>query len=297
MKPRAKCILILSEKSSGSSALQNLLTQFADLRYLGKTRHYEHETLYWTKAASVLGCPQINMIDSEVPISADRARSDILNLLVDNLDHPVLPDNNVELVFEGWRQLCNGHRPVLVEKSPHHLCQWSALELIMQARDRLQDVDFFIVGLVRNPMDTLYSQFQRWRSPPERLQYQWGTAYRNLLKLRDIFGPNLMILRYEDMVSSVQYLQPVLDFCGATIGEEKAGFFHSRSVAKYRADRRFGFRLSDDIAAIARAYGYAKEDLANDHWMFWPLYRSASRFAYRALESVGNGGNTVLGNQ
>lgn len=293
MKPRAKCILILSEKSSGSSALQNLLTRFADLRYLRQTRHYEHETLYWVKAASVLGYPQIKMIDSEVPIPPDRARSDLQTLLLDNLERPVLPNTDQGLVFDGWRQLCEAYRPVFVEKSPHHLCQWSALELIVEARDRLKDVDFFVVGLIRNPMDTLYSQFQRWRSPPERLQYRWGLAYRNLLKFKEIFGQNLLVLRYEDMVSSARSLQPVLNFCGSALGEDEEGFFHNRSVAKYRADRYFGFRLADEIVELAKIYGYGEDDLRNDPWMFWPVYRHASRVGYKAFEFVSNGASAL----
>lgn len=297
MKPRAKCILILSEKSSGSSALQNLLTRFAELRYVQKTRHYEHETLYWVKAASVLGCPQIDMIDSEVPIPPDRARADLRDLLADNVEHPVLPDSDSDLVFEGWRQLCYSHLPVFVEKSPHHLCQWSALELIMRARERLSDVDFFVIGLIRNPMDTLYSQFQRWRSAPEQLQYQWATAYRNLLKLKDLLGENFLILRYEDMVTSVRYLQPVLDFCGATLDEADDGFFHSRSVAKYRADRRFGFQLADEVAAVAHAFGYLEGETANDPWPLWPVYRRASRLGFTTLDYMRNGAAAVLGNR
>jgi hypothetical protein len=235
------------------------------------------------------------MIDSEVPIAPDRARKDLRTLLVDNLDTPLLPETDSELVFDGWRQLCEAYRPVLVEKSPHHLCQWSALELIMEARDRLQDVDFFIIGLVRNPMDTLYSQFQRWRSPPERVQYQWGMAYRNLLKLADRFGENLMILRYEDMVSSVQHLQPVLEFCGVALGDGQQGYFHNRSVAKYRADRRFGFQLSDEISELAGSFGYSREALANEPSILWPAYRDASRLVYRAYELASRGASAVFG--
>ncbi len=70
---KSQCIIILSIKSSGSSACQNLLSKFSQVSYVPKTRHFENETLYWTKAASVLGLPQVDMIDSEVPISKEKA--------------------------------------------------------------------------------------------------------------------------------------------------------------------------------------------------------------------------------
>lgn len=284
MTPRAKCILILSEKSSGSSALQNLLTRFTELKYLAKTRHDEHETLYWVKAASVLGRPQIDMLDSEVPIAPDRARADLRSLLVDNLDHPNLPDSDALLVFDGWRQLCFSHLPVFVEKSPHHLCQWSALELILEAMERLPDVDFFVIGLIRNPMDTLYSQFRRWGTPPEQLQYQWGVAYRNLLKLENLLTERLLIIRYEDMVSSISHLRPALDFCGAKHCEIEERFLHNRSVGKYRTDKRFGFRLSREIAEVAEAFGYVRSDVFNEPRWLWPVYRRAARLGHKTLQ-------------
>ncbi|HYE74680.1 MAG TPA: sulfotransferase, partial [Blastocatellia bacterium] len=190
-----KCIIILSEKSSGSSACQNLLAKFANIRHVARTRHYENETLYWTKAASILGLPQLSMVDSEVPLPRQRAKAELISLLRDNLDDYVPPDNDRQLIFEGWRSLCWKYSPIFLEKSPHHLCQWSALELIIECIKEVYDVDFLLIGLIRNPMDTAYSQFNRWRSRPEQVQKQWLTAYQNLLKLKQIVGEQLVIVR------------------------------------------------------------------------------------------------------
>ena len=291
---RSKCIIILSEKSSGSSACQNLLARFADIKHVENTRHGEHETLYWVKAASILGRPQMDMLDSEVPISATTAKADLCRLLVDNVEHPNLPKDDSELVFDGWRQLCSAHAPIFVEKSPHHLCQWSAIELIAEAQERVPEVEFFVVGLVRNPMDTLYSQFQRWGTPPERLQYQWATAYSNLLKLKKITAENLLIVRYEDMVASIHCLKPVFEFCGVEVGDEDERFFHNRSIAKFRKDRRFGFVLSDEVAEVAKVFGYSDDDLRNDPWRFWPVYRRATRFWQTSTKFFKNTVKVVL---
>jgi hypothetical protein len=85
------------------------------------------------------------MLDSEVPIPANRSRSGFCDLLIDNLDRPNLPKDDSELVFDGWRRLCFGHAPIFVEKSRHYLCQWSAIELIIEARERVPEVDIFVV--------------------------------------------------------------------------------------------------------------------------------------------------------
>ena len=150
-----------SSKSSGSSALQNLLAKLPQVDHISKTRHFEYETLYWTKAASVLRLPQVDMLDSEVPISKERARLDLINLLCDNLESYTPPSDNDELIFGGWKLLCQNYSPVFLEKSPHHLHQWSALELINECIERIPEVDFLIVGLVRNPMAILYSAWDR----------------------------------------------------------------------------------------------------------------------------------------
>ena len=147
-------MIILSDKSSGSSACQNLLSEFADIRHVAQTRHFENETLYWTKAASTLGRPQQKMVASEVPIPMEKARSELIQLLRENLTGFEAPSDDEALVMEGFRQLCKQHSPIFIEKSLHHLCQWSALELIVDATEKIDDVDFLLIGLIRNPRDS-----------------------------------------------------------------------------------------------------------------------------------------------
>jgi hypothetical protein len=278
--PTHKCILVLSDKASGSSALQNLLAMVADVRHVEATRHEQSETLYWTKAASVLGLQQVDLIDSEVPIPADRARLDLETLLADNLgDARFTGTDSDTLVFEGWRALCHRYAPVFLEKSPHHLHQPSALELIEQARSRLPEIDFLIVGLVRNPVDTLYSAWRQWRSPPEQAEHQWAAAYRNLLDLAER-DPTLVVVAYEDMVVDPAVLAPVLEFAGAS-GVPDPGYLHDSSVGRWRADRRFGYVPSAETARVAARFGYTGDAIANRPLRLWPVYRDVVRAGHR----------------
>ena len=279
--PTSKCIIILSEKSSGSSACQNLLAQYAEIGHVTKTRHFQNETLYWTNAASILGLPQLDMLDSLVPLERAKAKSDMIALLKDNLKNYSPPDNDKELVFGGWRLLCEEFSPIFLEKSPHHLFQWSALELIVECINKYDDIDFLLIGLVRNPMDTIYSQFKRWRTRPEELQNQWITSYQNLLKLKKLVGDKLVIIRYEDMVSSIETLQPVFDFCNARIDSVNKTYLHQKSISKWKNDSKFGFRLSDTIISFSQKYGYSKESITNESTRIWPLYREYVRIIYK----------------
>jgi len=284
--PALKCIILLSEKSSGSSACQNLLSKFSNISTVRRTRHFENETLYWTKAASILEMPQLDMLDSEVPIPRDQARSDLIRLLTDNLDNYAAPQDDHELIFDGWKRLCQQFGPIFLEKSPHHLCQWSSIELMLEAKALLPDVEFLFIGLVRNPMDTLYSQFARWRARPEHLQQQWAAAYRNLLRLKQLLGDELVIVRYEDMVSSLNSLQPVLAFCNSSVDDADKSYLHKKSLSKWRKDRLYGFMLSHDAQLVAEQFGYDGESVLNTRNRFWPVWREAARAAYYAAQPL-----------
>lgn len=280
---KIKCLIILSYKSSGSSSLQQFLTKFTQAKHISKTRHYENETLYWTKAASVLNLKQIKMLDSEVPIPKQKARIDLINLLKENLGSYEIPEDDYKLIFEGWELLCQKFGPVFIEKSPHHLCQWSALGLIAETPKRLPKIDFCIIGLIRNPMDTLYSAWKRWKISPEKCQHEWLLAYRNLIKFKDIYPGNFHIIRYEDMIEDLNCLRPILDFISADMTDNLKSFFHSKSLAKWKEDRLFGFNLAPEIKQFASTYGYRFDEMSNEVSSLWPLYRNASRQIYKCL--------------
>ncbi len=280
---RSKNIIILSGKSSGSSACLALLSKFAAIRHVEKTRHFEHETLYWVKAASILGRPQIKLADSEVPIKSRTARKDLVKLLSDNLDGYLAPSDDSELIFNGWKSLCLKYAPVFIEKSPHHLYQRSALELIVECMERLTEVDFLLIGLVRNPMDVIYSAFMRWKTPPEILEREWITAYKNLNKLKRRLGPKLAIIRYEDMVTSLDSLEPVFNFCHLRMQDADHHHFHKQSIHRWKKDKFYGFNLSDDGLKLADFYGYDVKELLNTQERLWPCYKIALRGVHKSL--------------
>jgi hypothetical protein len=192
------------------------------------------------------------------------------------------PQNDDALVFEGWRALCEAHAPVFVEKSPHHLYQRSCLDLMQEATRRLPQIEFHFVGLIRNPMDMVYSQWRRWRVQPERTEQEWLIAYRNLLDFEVRMSGRVTLVRYEDLVRNTDAIRPVLEFCGGRPADAARNSLHERSVAKWRSDPFFGFRLADEVLDLAHALGYSASELPDrgPSSKSWPLVRGAVRIGH-----------------
>jgi len=243
--------------------------------------------LYWVKAASILGLPQVNMHDSEVPIQKRRAKQDLINLLKENIDKEYLPvDDDKAFVFDGWAKLCHCYAPVFIEKSPHHLHQWSSIQLIIECMEELNDVEFLIIGLVRNPMDTLYSMWSRWRSRPEQMQYEWLLAYQNLIKLKESVRDKLVIVRYEDLISQKSELSKVYEFIQQEQPTKKV--LHAKSLGKWKHDKSFGFKLSSEVIEQAELFGYDRYELSNSSYFSWPFNREFMRMRYRFNNCISN---------
>ena len=286
---RARSIVILSTKSSGSSALQRRITAITGARHVEHTRHFEYETLYWTKAASALGMQQVSLPDSEVPIPRDKARRDLRELLTANLPGYTPPDDDETMIYDGWARLCDRFRPVFLEKSPHHLHEWAAMELMAACEARCPNVDTLYIGLVRNPMDCLYSQWRRYYTLPEVMERHWRIAYENLRRFQERLGDLVLVVRYEDLTRGDEILGPVFDFIGRAREASPSADqtrIDRRSLAKWKQDRLFGFRLDPKVAALARSYAYDDEDLGNSSRLVWGPYRllrRAAGVAFRAM--------------
>jgi Sulfotransferase family len=277
------CAVILSTKSAGSSALQSLVCECTDGRHVVYTRHAQHETLYWTKAASILGRKQIRIPDSEVPIAPQMALHDLRALLTANLPGFELPPDSGELIFEGWRQLCVRFGPLFVEKSPHHLHQWAALELLIEAVHRLPEIDFRFVALVRNPMDVLYSMWRLWRADPAKHQHQWRLAYENLRRFQREVASPLLVVRYEDLAAHGNAAGQLIEFLDRPASPAANSYMHAKSLQRWKVDRWFGFQLDGEVERLATSFGYTSADLRNQSFPLWEPYRILSHLGPRSL--------------
>lgn len=222
--------------------------------------------------------PQENLLDSEVPLGREKAKTDLITLLKENLPLYTKPENDEDLIFSGFYELCQKYGPIFIEKSPHHLHQWAALELMLEARTRIPEVDFLFIGLIRNPMATLYSAWNRRKNVPENHQYEWVTAYTNLLKFKEKARNSLHVIRYEDMAQNIGALKKMFSFIGIPLPKDINQYFHGSSIDKWQRDTNFGFQLADKAVELAGQYGYEPNILANNTNLLWPYKRACSRF-------------------
>jgi hypothetical protein len=259
-----KVIFIISEKSSGSTILKDEIARHPDIRLVRKTEHNSHETLYWVKAACLLNHNAEDFMNGRPLWRPGVARKKLIRLLRDNVPDFKMPKDDRQLVFEGWNALCEGYRPVFLEKSPHHIQHWAALQLILEYVNST-DHDVKIVGLVRNPLAMVYSANQRWNTDPEERQFIWMKSYQNLLRFRDALpGKNFMLIQYCDLVDRpAETLKSICEFAEIGYYPEIGSDVHSESIQKWKTDPDFHLKLDARVASFARKFGYDEAELEN----------------------------------
>ena len=281
-------VYILSEKSSGSSFLFRSLNDALGITSYPRTKHFESETLFWTKAASLLDKPQLSMLASAVPYDKDRARKELTEFLASNLPTNITFNTDEELVFNGWFELLKEFGPIFIEKSPHHLLQWNALALMLEFEKRFSDkVNCHYVCIARNPKDVFLSQFRRWNVSLKQLENQWLTTYMNWERFleQNSLSASKIFTRYEDLVAE----RPVVisKICNA-IGADSI-VRGSEKVRKSKSSKQsdsFGYVFSESTVQLAKTMGYTASDLEHSRTLKWFVYEYYIRFFYSPAKSL-----------
>jgi hypothetical protein len=286
-----KIVIILSSKSSGSSAMQHYLTVNYGAHFIGHSQHFENESLFWTKAASVLELPQQPMYHSEVPIPQSLALQALDDLLrKNNIASSVDRHTSKEEFFELFYKLCKQAGFPVVEKSPHHLFNISNVHLILEFKKYIAPrADVVLIGLVRNPIDTVYSAWTRWRFSHQAFEQEWFYTYRNLHKLPKL-TTDIKIFRYEDISrSSLEFDEFLFSRCGLK-KISNAFSFNENSLYKWKRDGFFHYHLSRAAKILALSLGYNADDLTikktvsiwwtirevlHGVWIRWKNYRKS----------------------
>lgn len=274
-----KHAFFLSGKSSGSSIFQRELLQHPDVSAVQATEHTEHETLYWVKAASVLGIPERHFYRGKCPYPSALCERALKNMLRRNAPDFSPKGDSRSWIYSGWDAMIDQHHPVFFEKSPHHLEQWPALMTFLDYfRQDRRDVVF--IAMVRNPMAVIYSTFTRWHSDLYARQFWWMQAYSNLLTAMQLIpSEKFLLLRYEDFIEAPKdTLDNVCQFLGISRPTDLGINVHERSANKWVEDKAFTFQLDPIIERFASQFGYTKEELHNP--INGKVARTPSRLAW-----------------
>lgn len=273
-----KYIVILSSKSSGSTALQNYLKNNFGYKTINATIHKEEETLYWTKVATVLKRPQEKMYRSSVPYSIEDSIEQ-LNWFFRNNGLPNISCNEAttEKQFqEFYFKLLEKMGSKVVEKSPHHLYNASNLELIKNFYDRYKHrIEFVILGLVRHPQAVMMSGWNRWGYQPKYFQSEWIRSYENLLDFQQIL--NINIIKYENLINGSVDLEKIIN--EKLISQSFV--FKKSSLNKWENNPLYGFRLSDEGITVAKKYDYNSFNTKSSLKWYWLSAKSSLVYSFK----------------
>lgn len=263
-------VVLLSDKRSGSTMLQEELCRHPGVRHVDFSPHTYFETHHWLKAAVVLRRPEHLFVGQKTYAgygSRENARAYLVETLVRNLPGYAPPADDRELVFGGWEALCRRFgTPVFFEKSPQILAQWAALSLLLEWIEAT-DVTVRVICLVRNPLAVQYSAEQLFLTDPGIRQFAWLNAQRNLLAFRAMLPGHLQTLvRYEDLVARPrETLAELQAFVGVEPHPDVGAEVHATSKEKWRQDPRFTLQLDPSVRQLAMHFGYAAHELDNPH--------------------------------
>jgi sulfotransferase family protein len=256
-----KNIILLSDKSSGSTILQKELLKHPDINAVNYTMHNEHETLFWLKAARILNYHKSEFFECRFPFKFSSSLNSVKGLIKKNDLGTDFNIENKEDIFRIWESFIAKYCPVFFEKSPHHLNHWASTSLIIDFALKHPD-EVKIIGLVRNPLAVTYSTMKRWTSNPDWRLYKWAYTYRNLMQA-EVLLPREGYRRvsYEDMISNPgKTFQDICDFIEVPYVPEIGSDIHTKSANKFANDENFTPIIQASVKLVAEYFGYHFEE-------------------------------------
>ena len=263
-------VILLSDKRSGSTMFQDALIAHPEIQTVDYSPHTYLETHHWLKAAVLLGINPTLFSGGKTYKnygSRKNARIYLEAELKGNMPNYEIPEDDKQLVFEGWEALCDQFaQPVFFEKSPQHLAHWAALSLLLEWIQHTSHT-VKIIGLVRNPLAVQYSAFKLFRSLPNQRQYGWLNIYKNLLAFKALLDETQFhMVRYEDIIDAPETSLPsICDFIGIKFNSLMSSKIHGNSKTKWNDDPYFTLALDPAVTQMAKTYGYKVNDLENDN--------------------------------
>ena len=143
-----RTIILLCAKRSGSTALFRVFQKHPDVGVCHINQNIENwESNFWNRAAEAIA------ENSEPFISRFEA------------NHPFLkiPKRfSEDTVFKLWDSILDELGPIIFDKSPQYLGNRKAFDLIYKYSQLGNDVRLF--AIIRDPRDTITSQYELWNS-------------------------------------------------------------------------------------------------------------------------------------
>ena len=248
-------LLLLSDKSSGSTILEYELLKHSEIEHVKYTSHLDHETLYWLKAAVLLKKSKHLFFGGKYPFPVSYAKTSILKFLKKN----GVDATKIETISDitlGWSNISRSKNKIFFEKSPHHLNHKASTYLLADYANKNPNLK--VIGLVRDPRAVIYSTLDRWYANPYDRQYKWLCSYENLLLFENLISDKsqLIKIRYEDLIENPKKtLLKVVNHLNIEWQEGLGDSIHQKSKEKWKRNN-FHFHFSNEVIQLSKIYGY-----------------------------------------
>lgn len=253
-------LLLLSDKSSGSTILEYELLKHSKIEHVKYTSHQDHETLYWLKAAVLLKKSKYLFFGGKYPFPVSYAKTSIAKFLKYN-GVETKKIESIDDINLGWSKLSKKKNKILFEKSPHHLNHRASIYIIADYVNKNKDVK--VIGLVRDPRSVIHSTLKRWYANPYNRQYKWLYSYENLFLFESLISNKnqLIKIRYEDLiVNPKRILKKVLNHIDIDWEEGIGDGIHQNSKEKWKSNN-FDFQLSNEVIQLSKLFGYKIDEV------------------------------------
>ena len=258
-----KEIILLSDKSSGSTVFQYELLNHSEISPVDFTTHNDNETLFWLKAAVILKKPKTLFFENKYPFPRSYALNSLKNFIKRNTNLSDFKLHNENDIHHCWRALnVRKKTSIFFEKSPHHLNHLASVYMILDYANKFKDV--FIIGLVRDPRSVINSTVNRWFTNPNIRQYKWLKSYENLIIFENLYvNENYIRLKYEDLVKAPETkLREIVLELGLKWEDTLGNLLHGKSEKKWKRDN-FNFIFNYSVILLSDYFGYDLENQKN----------------------------------
>lgn len=244
-----KTIILLSAKRSGSTALFKCFQKHSKVQIPHSNQKIDNwEIQFWSLAVLAL--------KGDVHPLKDR-----LSMSFPELDFNLKNEISEKNIFDTWNKILEARGGIVFDKSPQYLGNNSALELIKKYINSGNNVK--IISLIRDPRDTITSQYELWRDftekdSLEKREKHWINQYKHLEVLRKQI--DIPLFYYEKIVSEPNvYMPKIYKFCELNMETNTWQHLKPVSIGRYSTSliiNRKKWNFSDEFNFMIKNYNY-----------------------------------------
>ena len=198
-----KTIILLSNKRSGSTFVQNIFRNHANIKLFHSNQKQKVvECQFWSLSAELLN----KKISYEYYIDKiyQETKIDINSFCTEYL-------SNENDIFNLWEKILSYHDSNIFDKSPQYLSSKDCLRLINNYCRYSKRVK--LIFLIRDPRDVIASQYNLWKGDIKARELNLINKLDNFYYLKKLNG-NIYTIKYENFENNlINEIRNLFEFC------------------------------------------------------------------------------------